>query len=83
MILRINKPLSIDNLNQYPAEVVEQLERLLAAGVEARPDPARKNFYQMEQSGRVFFIHAFAGNRKVMLLASWPAEFAIPAPALG
>jgi hypothetical protein len=37
----------------------------------------------MEQSGRVFFIHAFAGNRKVMLLASWPAELAIPAPALG
>ena len=77
MHLKIDKPLIIDNLNKYPTEVVVQLEQLLASGVEARLDPARKNFYQVDHSERVFFFHAFPAGGKVMLLASWPA-----APAL-
>lgn len=79
MILKIDKPLIIDNLNKYPAKVVEQLEQLLASGVEARLDPARRNFYQVEHTERVFFFHAFPAGGKVMLLASWPS---LPALAL-
>jgi hypothetical protein len=82
MLLKINEPLIIDNLNHYPVEIVQQLEDLLASGVEARLDPARKNFYQVDHPERAFFIHAFPAGRKVMLLASWPAQVAVAAPAL-
>jgi hypothetical protein len=77
MLLKINEPLIIDNMNQYPAEVVEQLEQLLASGVEARLDPGRKNFYQVDHTGRAFFFHAFPAGGKVMLLASWPVQPAL------
>jgi hypothetical protein len=79
MLLKIDKPLIIDNLNRYPPEVVEQLEQLLASGVEARLDPARRNFYQVDHFERAFFFHAFPAGGKVMLLASWPV---LPALAL-
>ena len=82
MLLRINEQLSIDNLNNYPTEIVEQLDELLTAGVEARLDPNRKNFWDVEHSGRVFFIHASPVNGRVMLLATWPAEARVPALAL-
>ena len=64
MFLRIDDGLSIDNLNDYPVEVVSQLETLLESGVEARLDPKRKNFYDVEASGRGFFIHVFAAQRQ-------------------
>jgi hypothetical protein len=74
MFLRINDGLSIDNLNDYPVEVVSQLEALLGSGVEARLDPKRKNFYDVEESGRGFFIHAMPRSGNVMLLATWLTE---------
>ena len=77
MLLKINKPLIIDNLNGYPPEVVEQLEGLLELGVEACLDRARKNFFQVDHAGRVFFFHAFPAVGKVMLLASWPTPPAL------
>jgi len=77
MFLRINERVKIDNLNDYPAEVVSHLEELLASGVEARLDPKRSNFYDVEGSGRIFFIHAMPPSGNVMLLATWPAELAL------
>jgi hypothetical protein len=82
MLLRKNEQLSIDNLNDYPTEMVEQLQALLASGVEARVDPNRKNFYQVENADRVFFIHASPVRGKVMLLATWQTELPVPALAL-
>ena len=78
----MNEKLSIDNLNDHPTEIVDQLEVLLATGVEARLDPNRKNFYDVEYSGRVFFIHASPVRGKVMLLATWLTELPMPALAL-
>jgi hypothetical protein len=77
MFLRISDGLSIDNLNNYPVEVVSQLEKLLASGVEARLDPNRKNFYDVKDLGRGFFIHASPRSGNVMLLATWPMEVAL------
>jgi hypothetical protein len=73
MFLRISERLSIDNLNDYPTDVVAQLKELLSKGVAARPDPNRDNFYDVETSGRVFFIHAAPASGKVILLATWMA----------
>jgi len=82
MLLRMNEQLSIDNLKSYPTEIVEQLEELLTSGVAARVDPNRKNFYEVENSGRVFFIHASPIRGNVMLLATWLTELPVPALAL-
>ena len=71
MLLRISERLSVDNLKDYPTEIVAQLEELLMSGAAARPDPKRRNFYDVEASGRVFFIHAAPAGGKVMLLATW------------
>lgn len=78
MFLSISKQLSIDNLNGYPSEIVAQLNELLTAGVEARLDPNRKNFYEVETAERVFFIHAAPVRGNVMLLATWLREVAVP-----
>ena len=81
MFLRINDGMSIDNLNDYPVEVVSQLEALLESGVEARLDPKRKNYYDVEESGRAFFIHVLPRCGNVMLLATWLTE--LPLVELG
>jgi hypothetical protein len=73
MFLRINESLSINNLNDSPLEAVDQLRELLGSGVEARLDPNRKKFYEVETSGQVFYIHAEPLTGKVMLLATWRA----------
>ncbi len=83
MVLRLDQQPSIENLRNHPAAVVDQLRQLLAAGVQAHPDPRRKDFYELENGSRVFYIHISPVNGKVLLLATWskdgkPAEVAIP-----
>ena len=62
---------TIDNVQNYPSEVVDQLEKLLMEGVSARPDPRRRNFYDVEHADRAFFIHVSPLTGKVILLAVW------------
>jgi len=82
MVLQLNQPPSIENLRNHPPEMVERLRELLTAGAPARPDPHRKNFYEVEDGSRVFYIHISPLNGKVLLLAAWggdekPAEAAV------
>jgi hypothetical protein len=62
----------IDNLQNYPAEIVNQLRKLLVEGVRARQDRRRWNFYDVEHADRAFFIHLSRLTGKVILLAMWP-----------
>lgn len=62
---------TIDNVKNYPAEVVEQLGKVLVDGVSARQDPRRNNFYDIEHDDRAFFIHLSPLTGKVILLAMW------------
>lgn len=71
MILRMEQRPTIDNVKSYPAEVVDQLGKLLVDGVSARQDPRRNNFYDVEHDDRAFFIHLSPLTGKVMLLAMW------------
>jgi hypothetical protein len=71
MILRMEQQPSIDNPRDYPAEVVDQLGKLLVEGASAREDPRRKNFYDVEHAVRTFFIHLSPSSGRVMLLATW------------
>ena len=83
MFLRIDEQLSINNLNDSPSEVVDQLRELLGSGAEARLDPKRRNFYEVEKSGQVFYIHAAPLSGKVMLLATWRTESPLVETAAG
>jgi hypothetical protein len=63
--------LSVDNLQNYPAEIIKELEELLLSGGSALPDPKRKGFYDLEGQQRTFFIHVSSVTGRVALLAMW------------
>jgi hypothetical protein len=63
--------LSVDNLQNYPAEIIKELEELLLSGGSALPDPKRKGFYDLEGQERTFFIHVSSVTGRVALLAMW------------
>lgn len=71
MVLRVHEQLAIDDLRHHPAEKVERLRRLLARGVVARPDPDHRDFYELEDGCRVFYVNFRPWRRKVLLLATW------------
>lgn len=78
MVIRLNHQPSIDNLRNYPAEVVNRLRELLASGAPARPDPRRADFFELDNDDQVFYIHISPVTGKVMLLATWLRQ---PEPA--
>ena len=61
----------MDNLRNYPAEIIKELEELLLSDGSALPDPKRKDFYDLENVGRTFFIHISPKTAKVILIATW------------
>jgi hypothetical protein len=71
MFLRMDPLSGIDNVRNYPVEIIEELEQLLLAGGSALPDPRRKNFYDLGNHERTFFIHISPVTGRVVLLATW------------
>jgi hypothetical protein len=65
----------IDNLRNYPPEVIDQLGTLLVEGVQARQDPHRNHFYDIEHPSRGFFINIHPSSKKVILLAKWERQY--------
>ena len=61
----------VDNLRNYPAENIKELEELLLSGGSALPDPKRKDFYDLESLERTFFIQISSITGRVVLLATW------------
>jgi hypothetical protein len=78
MTLLLNGNTRIENLRNYPSEVVEMLHALLKAGANAYPDPHRQDFYDVENGSRMFYVH-LAPNGRVWLLASWLKQTSLPA----
>jgi hypothetical protein len=71
MLLRLKQLPGVDNLRNYPAEIIKGLEELLLSGGSALPDPKRKGFYDLENHERTFFIHISSIPGRVVLLATW------------
>src|SRR5882762_10561354 len=71
MFLRMKRLPGVDNLRNYPVEIVKELEELLLWGGSARPDPKRKGFYDLENYERKFYIQISSITGKVALLATW------------
>jgi len=74
MTLRLNSATTIENLRNYPAEIVERLRTLLVSGATAYADIHRENFYDVVEGARVYFIHISPTTNKVILLATWLTE---------
>jgi len=71
MFLRLKQLPGVDNLRNYPAEHIRELEELLLSGGSASPDPKRKDFYDLESRERTFFIQISSITGRVVLLATW------------
>jgi len=71
MFLRMKRLPGVDNLRNYPVEIVKELEELLLWGGSARPDPKRKGFYDLENYERKFYIQISSITGKIVLLATW------------
>jgi hypothetical protein len=71
MLLRMKQLPGVDNLRNYPEEIIKGLEELLLSGGSALPDPKRKGFYDLENHERTFFIQISSITGRVVLLATW------------
>ncbi len=75
MVLQVEeKALVVEDVRKHPAGTVETLRALLAAGAVAQPDPHRKNFFEVQNGSKVYFVHVSPVTRKVMLLGMWSKE---------
>jgi hypothetical protein len=71
MFLRMKQLPGVDNLRNYPVENIKELEELLLSGGSALPDPKRKDFYDLDNHERTFFIQISSITGRVVLLATW------------
>jgi hypothetical protein len=71
MLLRIEHLSGVDNVRNYPFEIIHELEHLLRTGAPVVPDPRRKGFYDLKSHERIFFIHISPVTGRVLLLATW------------
>jgi hypothetical protein len=74
MLLVMDGEPRVENPRNYNDEVIRDLRSLLAAGVVARRDPRRNNFYEVEDGGSTFYIHISPVNGNAMLVARWLNE---------
>ena len=82
MKMNFGEILEIKDLGKHGAASVVRLGILLAGTVNATPDPKRKNFYEVEGGGTVYYIHVSPVSGTIFLLASWRNAAMPPAPRL-
>lgn len=73
MVLQVEQQrLTVENVRNHPAEAVENLRALLAAGAVAQPDPHRKDFFEVQNGTKIYYVHVAPATGKVLLLGIWP-----------
>lgn len=77
MLMGCASELQIEDLRHHPTELVMTLRSLLTGGAKVTPDPKRADFYEIESGSVVYYIHVSPITKKIMLLATWPAEAAL------
>ena len=73
MMNRLHGNVKVESLRNHAVEDIENLQRLLAGGADAVPDAHHKDFYEVEDSGRVFYIYLSPVTGQVRLMAVWHA----------
>jgi hypothetical protein len=61
----------IRDLGSHTPATVTTLALLLAGAVDVRPDPKRKNFYEVVDSSQTYYIHVSQVSGIIYLLAVW------------
>jgi hypothetical protein len=69
MTLRL-RDVEIENVNNYPGAVVEELRQALRGGVIVVPDPKRPSFFDVYADNQRFYIDVL-GEQRVILLSAW------------
>jgi hypothetical protein len=63
--------LDIRDLGNHAVATLVELGLLLAGTVNARPDPKRPQFYEIEAGQTVYYVYAAAVSGVIFLLAKW------------
>ena len=74
MVTALEREFEIEDVRRHPAETVNILHELLAAGAEMLPDPKRAGFYEINHESTVYYIHVSPVTGKIILLATWPVQ---------
>jgi len=61
----------IRDLGSHTPATVTTLALLLAGTVDVRPDPKRKNFYEVTDGSQVYYIHVSPVSGIIYLLGVW------------
>jgi hypothetical protein len=72
--VRIQEGVLIENPRHYDRGVVENLRRLVRAGVAAERDPRRQNFYEIDGDEETYYIHISPVSGNLVLLAKWISQ---------
>jgi len=70
MTLRL-RDVEIENVNNYPGAVVEDLRHALRGGVLVVPDPKRPSFFDVYADSQRFYIDVLGDGQRVILLSAW------------
>jgi hypothetical protein len=72
--LEYTAELKIEDPRGHSPETVRRLREALASGAPAEADARRPNFFEIQASDEVFYIHVSPLTHRVTLLAAWPHE---------
>jgi hypothetical protein len=71
MQMNFGEAFEIRDLGSHTAVTVTTLALLLAGTVDVRPDPKRKNFYEVVHGSQTYYIHVSPVTGIIYLLAVW------------
>jgi hypothetical protein len=69
--MNFGEVLVIEDLGNHSAATVISLGLLLVGTVKVTPDAKRNDFYEIEDDGAVYYIHASPVSGTIFLLATW------------
>lgn len=78
MKTRLHGKVKVESLRNHAGEDIRALEELFAAGADARADAHHKNFFEVEDATRVFYVYISPVSGRVFLVAEWPKEREAP-----
>lgn len=74
MNTRLHGTVKVESLRNHSREDLRALEELFAKGADARGDAHHKDFYEVEDGSRVFYVFISPVSGRVILVAEWSKE---------
>jgi hypothetical protein len=61
----------VEDLRKHTPEQTAELQTLLDAGVVARADLRRPDFYEVDGAEDIYYVFRYPSGHKVLLIAAW------------